>query len=231
MELVGAIVLIALAAFFARKALNREALPDPSTHPVPPTESDALPDRGPSSASVDLSMLPAQFVIYDLETTGLDPDRHEIIEIAAIKVERDGFAWRGFTSLVIPQGRISSKISTLTGINRAMVKADGLPPDQVITAFRKFVGDLPLISFNAPFDSSFLRSTCDRLGLDHFPNEAICALAMARKAWPGRSSYRLTNLSRDFGIKVHSEHRALPDCERAVYVYVLAAQRLCRHHP
>lgn len=178
--------------------------------------------------SRDLSMLPAEFIVFDLETTGLNPEVHEIIEIGAIKVRRDFDEHETFSTLVHPQGRISARITTLTGIDRAMIKADGLPLTEALQAFRDFVGDLHVVSFNTAFDLPFLSSACKRADVDSFNNSSSCALKMARAAWPGRSSYKLTHICEDAGIAITSEHRALPDCERALRVYVAAAQKLRR---
>ena len=181
-----------------------------------------------AQAPADISMLPEKFIVFDLETTGLDPSRHEIIEIGAIKVDRDGSEHVTFSTLVMPQGRISSKITAITGIDRAMVKADGASLREAIDAFRDFVEDLPMVAFNADFDRKFLSAACLSLDAPPFANRVDCALKLSRKAWPGRTSYRLTDICRDAGVKVVSEHRALPDCERAMRVYAAAASKLGR---
>ena len=109
-----------------------------------------------------------------------------------------------------------------------MLLAEGVEIETALSEFRGFVGDLPMVAFNAQFDMAFLHSELDLACLPQLTNRVSCALQMARKAWPGRSSYRLTNLCRDAGISIVSQHRALPDCERALRVYVAAAQSLGR---
>ncbi|WP_343347697.1 3'-5' exonuclease [Sphingomicrobium sp. XHP0239] len=169
-------------------------------------------------------VLPERFVVYDLETTGLSPAKHEIIEIGAIRVHRDSDQHETFSTLVMPKGRISSRITEITGINRAMIKKDGMEPVAALVAFREFVGDLPMVAFNAPFDAGMLEAACDRHGQDRFPNEHDCALALSRRVWPGRKSYRLSAICADAGISLNGEHRALADCERALRIYVAARQ-------
>ncbi|MEN3971400.1 3'-5' exonuclease [Sphingomicrobium sp. XHP0235] len=171
-----------------------------------------------------VEVLPESFVVYDLETTGLNPAKHEIIEIGAIRVHRETDLHDTFTTLVMPKGRISSRITEITGINRAMIKKDGISPDKALAAFRDFVGDLPMVAFNAPFDRKMLEAACDRHGHARFTNKHDCALALSRRVWPGRKSYRLSAICADAGISLHSEHRALADCERALRVYVAARQ-------
>lgn len=178
---------------------------------------------------VDLSPLPRRFVVFDLETTGLSPDRHEIIEIGAIRVDRDGDLHDTFSVLVKPDRKISAAITRLTGITNARVESDGVALGDALAEFRAFVADLPLVAYNARFDLRFLRAASEKANAAPFDNEACCALAMARRAWPGRLSYKLIDLSRDAGISLATPHRALADCERALRVYVAAAAKLRRH--
>lgn len=178
----------------------------------------------------DISMLPERFIVFDLETTGLRADFHEIIEIGAIRVNRDSDLHETFSTLIIPAGRMSSKITSLTGLDRKMITAEGQELAMALEEFSAFVGDLPLVAFNARFDQAFLTEACERVGRAQFRNEMICALVLARKAWPGRSTYRLSAMCSDAGIEIHSEHRALPDCERALRVYVAASQKLGTSH-
>lgn len=179
-----------------------------------------------SQPLADLSILPPHFVVFDLETTGLDPSRHEIIEIGAIRVNRDSNIHETFQALVIPTGRISAKITQLTGLTREILKRDGQPISNALIEFRAFVGDLPLVAFNAEFDQGFLRATCANLSVDNLKNETYCVLKMARRAWPDRKSYRLASLAADGGLSDENTHRALGDCQRTMIVYAAAARRL-----
>jgi DNA polymerase III subunit epsilon len=164
----------------------------------------------------NLSALPERFVVFDLETTGLDPNRHEILEIGAIRVNRASDRHDTFQTLVIPQGRIGSRITELTGITRDMAEAE----------FREFVGDLPLVAFNAEFDDAFLKAACRRVEAEGFSNEVCCALLMARRAWPNRKSYKLASLAKDGGLSDEDTHRALGDCKRTLIVYAAASSEL-----
>lgn len=188
------------------------------------------PKNTPVRPKPNLSMLPERFIVFDLETTGLRSDTHEIIEIGAICVNRDSDLHATFSTLVIPTGRVSSKITSLTGLDRRMLTTEGQELATALEEFSAFVGDLPLVAFNARFDQAFLTGACERVGRAPFRNQIICALVLSRKAWPGRSTYRLSDLCSGAGIEIHSEHRALPDCERALRVYVAASQKLGISH-
>lgn len=180
--------------------------------------------RGPAKTSApnDLSVLPPRFVVFDLETTGLDSTRHHVIEIGAIRVETDRDQHATFATFVSPRGRISKRITALTGITREMLLAEGCDIGDALTSFADFVGDLPMVAFNAPFDLRFLHAECDRLQMPRFTNEISCALLAARRAWPDRSSHKLVDLARDGGLDVSSAHRALHDCRNTLTVFCSA---------
>ena len=171
----------------------------------------------------DLSMLPPQFVVFDLETTGLKPDTCEIIEIGAILVNRDSVNHTTFQALVTPSKPIPNKITRITGITQVMIDTDGEPLGDVIPQFIDFIGDNPLVAFNAEFDMSFLRKAVAEVLPRHtLKNKVSCALKMARRAWPERSSFKLADLARDGGM-AEQTHRALDDCRQAMTVYCAAA--------
>jgi DNA polymerase III subunit epsilon len=175
--------------------------------------------------AVNLTHLPQRFIVLDLETTGLDPTRHEIIEIGAIRVNRDSNLHDTFCTLVKPAGRIPEKIVEITGISQDMVEREGESLEQAIREFATFIADLPLVSFNAEFDMAFLHNAAKRHDLV-IGNRASCALKMARRAWPGRKSYRLKDLAKDGRLSGEGTHRALEDCKRALIVYTSAASIL-----
>jgi len=174
---------------------------------------------------VDLSMLPQQFVVLDLETTGLDPIKHEIIEIGAVKVNRDSDNHTTFQALIRPSKTIPKKITQLTGITQEMIDKDGENIDSVISEFIGFIGDLPLVAYNVEFDMSFLRNTAHKSGVS-INNPTSCALKMARRAWPGLKSYKLSDLAKIGGLSSKGTHRVLKDCELTMTVYSSAASKL-----
>ena len=174
---------------------------------------------------LDLSALPPVFVVLDLETTGLDPDKHEIIEVGAIRVNRDSENHATFEALVTPKAKIQKKITELTGITQAMVDADGNELGETLRELMKFIGDYPLVAFNAKFDMAFLRNAAMTHNLE-INNRVSCALEMARRAWPGRESYKQADLAKDGNLSTENTHRALGDCRRTVIIYSAAANIL-----
>jgi DNA polymerase III epsilon subunit family exonuclease len=175
--------------------------------------------------TANLASLPQRFIVLDLETTGLDSSAHEIIEIGAIRVNRDSNVHDTFSSLVKPTGRIPKKITDITGISQDLVDREGEPLEKAIKEFAKFIEDLPLVTFNAEFDMAFLQNAAKRHNLV-IDNPISCALKMARRAWPGRKSYKLKDLAKDGGLSDEGTHRALGDCKRALIVYTAAVSIL-----
>ncbi|MCL6741804.1 3'-5' exonuclease [Sphingomonas sp. RB56-2] len=174
----------------------------------------------------DVSMVPKRFIVFDLETTGLDAGRHEIIEIGAIRVNRDSDMHETFQTLVKPGKRVPKRITEITGITDDMVRADGLALAEALSEFRDFVGDLPLVAFNAEFDDAFLRAACASTSSVPFANEVCCALQLSRRAWPWRKSFRLADIARDGNLSMDDSHRALGDCRRTMIVYISAAREV-----
>lgn len=174
----------------------------------------------------DLSILPEQFVVIDLETTGLDPTKHEIIEIGAVKVNRDSDNHTTFQVFVKPTKKIPKKITELTSITQEMVEKDGVALESAMADLVSFIGGLRLVAYNAEFDMGFLRNAAARSGVV-IDNPVSCALKMARRAWPGLKSYRLGDVSNPLGRPTDGgAHRALHDCTLTVTVYAAAASKL-----
>ena len=179
---------------------------------------------------IPIDSLPDSFVVFDLETTGLDASQHEIIEIAAIRFKKGRTAHETLQGLVKPMGSVPRRITELTGITQEMVDRDGEPIRETLEDFRAFFGDLRLVSFNAEFDMAFLQAAAKNNGLPPFGNPTTCALKLARQAWPNRKSYRLDAIASDGEFNSGIAHRALEDARRALLVYATASYTLNTMH-
>jgi DNA polymerase III subunit epsilon len=176
--------------------------------------------------AIDTSHLPEQFVVFDLETTGLDADKHEIIEIAAIKYTRGQTSQQTFQCLIKPSKHLPKKIIEITGITDEILEKEGGELRVSLDEFAAFVGGLRLVTFNAEFDMAFLQQAATTCDLPQFNNPVSCALKMSRRAWPKRKSYRLVDLSKDGQIDEGKAHRALEDARRALIIYSAAVAQL-----
>jgi DNA polymerase-3 subunit epsilon len=187
--------------------------------------TDPQPTERPDNLATLSEFLPREFVVLDLETTGLNPDRDEIIEYGAIRVTLGAERHSTFQCLVKPTGRIPAKITRITGITQTMVEHEGLRPETALQQFLEFIGDMPLVSFNAEFDIGFLQSAARKQAVP-FSNSYACALKRARRAWPGLRSYKLVDLAVLGNLPVDDAHRTLGDCNRALIVFIAATQAL-----
>lgn len=148
-------------------------------------------------------------IIFDLETTGLSPYQHEIIQIAAVKVRAGCWQPQGhFESFVRPIGRIPRFITGLTGITQAQVEY-APSPIEVLTAFSRFAGEgSTLVAHNGPgFDMRFIAENCLRHHLPVRDTAVMDSRAFSRKIWGGRSGHGLDPILTRLGLSSHGVKR------------------------
>lgn len=151
------------------------------------------------------------YVSLDIETTGLDSEKDDILEIGAVRFKGD-HTYDTFNQLVNPGRPIPYKIQQLTGITPNDIA--GAPSiAEVLPKLRRFVGDSPVIGHNISFDLGFLRKQNileNNVGIDTFELAGILL--------PHASRYSLTSLLRHLNIPLPPDgqaHRALDDAEAA----------------
>jgi CRISPR-associated protein Cas2 len=151
------------------------------------------------------------YVVIDIETTGLSVNNDEIIEIGALIVKNNIVAEK-FQSLVKNTKPIPKSIEELTGITNQLIEEEGRELDEVLSSFLDFVGDYKVISHNPEFDYSFLRKACKMHGLPLFSNEYIDTLKLSKKNLTDIDNYKLVTLLNHFDIQYEKLHRSLSDC-------------------
>ncbi len=173
------------------------------------------PAVGLARPTVDPLLEEAEYVVFDLETTGLGRSAR-ICEIGAVRVASLELADE-FQTLVDPLGPLPAGISTLTGIRDADLR--GAPRSSVaVRSFMGFARDAVLVAHNARFDRSFLDRDLDRLAGRRLAAPVLDTLALARTLLAGRAKRTgLAALSHFFGTAVRPCHRALPDAQATVY--------------
>lgn len=182
--------------------------------------------NAPTVQQISVDHLPETFIVLDLETTGLDSKRNEIIEIAAIRYQKGSINHKTIQALVKPSKKVPKKITEITGITQEMLEAKGEPLAGVMQEFMAFIGNDRLVTFNAEFDMAFLNAATAHLDLPKLNNPVSCALNMARRAWPMRKSFRLSDLASDGQFANGTAHRALEDARCALIVYSAAVAEL-----
>lgn len=157
-------------------------------------------------------------VAIDVETTGLDPERDAIIEIGAVKF-RGGRVEAEWSSLVNPRRHVPEFITSLTGIDDAMLRQ---APSfrEIAPALESFIGTAPLVGHNVRFDLGFLRQ-----GLGLSRNGVIDTYELAAVLLPSAARYNLASLGKELGVLLPATHRALEDARVTHGVYL----RLLEH--
>lgn len=175
-----------------------------------------------------MTLAKTEFVILDVETTGLAPSAGDrIIEIAALKI-KDGQPADRFYSLVDPLRPISYGAFLVNQISAQML--EGAPSaNQILPKFLQFLGKTCLVGHNIQFDISFVAHELSLAG-DQFPNDvaALDTVRMARYLLPDLGRYNLASVAQSLAIEVEQRHRAMADVELTwqVFRYLLqAAQR------
>ncbi|MEY8355807.1 exonuclease domain-containing protein [Lachnospiraceae bacterium 54-53] len=151
------------------------------------------------------------YVVFDLETTGVSAAEDSIIEISAVKVKGHEPVAE-FTALVNPGTHIPAGATSVNGITDEMVKdAPGLA--EVLPDFLSFIGGEILVGHNIQsFDLLFLyRAAGELLGRDVI-NDYVDTLFMAKACLPQLRRHRLTDISAHFNINTQGAHRAMNDC-------------------
>ena len=171
---------------------------------------------------------PKDYVVIDMEMTGLSAKHNKVIEIGAVRV-RDGKVWDTLELFVNPGCPIPEHITKLTGITDEMV-IGGLSEDEAMERLLTFIGEDIIVGQNVNFDYSFLKQwevnhkrKVERFGCD--------TLKIARQLLPPEQPKKLENLCEYFHIERVRAHRALDDATETALVFEalkeLAEKELC----
>ncbi len=169
--------------------------------------------------------IPISFVALDLETTGLNQSEHKIIEIGAVKYI-DGKSTAEFDRLIDPVIPIPYHITRLTGISKEDVEGAQLI-DEALPEFLEFIGDLPLVAHNAPFDVKFIeQSIKSYTDLPSMTNRVYDTFELSRFIVPRMRFHRLSALLDYFNIRLEDAHHAFDDAEGAARLLLALLGRL-----
>ena len=158
------------------------------------------------------------YVVFDLETTGISCYEDSVVEISAVKVI-GGMVEEEFSSLVNPQRSIPYAASRVNGITDAMV-ADAPAFDKVLAEFIDFTEGMTLVGHNIhSFDLKFIYRDSEKFYCGIPGNDYVDTLRLARKYLPQLKRHSLTLLAEYYGISTEGAHRALNDCHMNQQVY------------
>ncbi|MCL1904221.1 MAG: PolC-type DNA polymerase III [Oscillospiraceae bacterium] len=159
-----------------------------------------------------------EFIVFDLETTGLTPGDCRITEIGAIKL-RNMEIVEEFSTFINPEIPIPDETINLNGITDDMVK-DAPYEKEALQMFLNFCekSDAALIAHNAPFDTGFLRAGFKRCGLE-YGFSAIDTLTLSRAACPNVKKHGLGFMVEHYKLGEFNHHRALDDAKMTALLF------------
>ncbi|MCX8010899.1 MAG: exonuclease domain-containing protein, partial [Ignavibacteria bacterium] len=159
----------------------------------------------------------ASFVVCDVETTGLNPRSESIIEIALVKIEKLKIVEK-FSTLVNPNRYIPSFITSMTGIrNEDVINAPQFK--NISYKVQEFIGNSIFVAHNANFDYGFL--TYEFLREDIQTRlKTVCTKRLTKRLYPGLHSFSLSSITRFFGLRNQSAHRALGDAKVTAHIFL-----------
>jgi DNA polymerase-3 subunit epsilon len=173
------------------------------------------------------------FTAFDIETTGLDPKVHRIVEIGAVKFDRRGVIGR-FSALINPGIPMPPEASAINGITDEQL-ADKPPVERVLPDFLRFIGTSVLVAHNASFDCSFINAALGAFYSDggllwqapfpSLPTRIVDTLTFAKETFPGRPNYKLQNLAAFLDLESKNAHRAEDDARLCMELLLQ-----CVHH-
>ena len=158
------------------------------------------------------------FVIIDIETTGLSVENDEILEIGAIRIV-NGKTVEEYERLIAVKTEIAQNISELTGITQEQVKENGKPINEALPSFMDFVKGSEVAGYNVNFDHDFLLAECSRQGIDITKIKFTDVMTIVKSKLKGMRSYNLESVAKRLGITTKQQHRALSDCYLLYQVY------------
>lgn len=179
-----------------------------------------------------LSLLdfPKEYILIDLETTGLSPTYNEIIEISALKI-KDGEIIDTFSELIKPEYEIDDFIAKLTGITNEMVE-NSRNIKEVISDFMSFINkDDILVGYNVNFDINFLYDNMLRTFNKFLENNFVDIMRIAKYALKDEvDSFRLKRLAKYYEIDTNGMHRGEKDCQVSKIIFEKVQELILDKH-
>ncbi len=178
---------------------------------------DELPIVFSTGGEADRHSLEGEFIVFDIETTGLEAEKDKITEIGAVRI-KDGNIAGTFNTFVNPGIHIPEFITKLTGITDEMVK-EAPDIEKALEAFMDFAGELPVVAHNASFDTGFIKYNAKKLG-KRFANAIIDTLQLSRNLFPDLGKYKLNIVAKHLGVKLENHHRAVNDADATARIFL-----------
>lgn len=158
----------------------------------------------------------SNIVVFDIETTGLDPETCEITEIGAVKIEK-GIITERFSSFAKVSSPLPAKIVELTGITDEMLK-DAPKIEDVIQDFYEWCDGCVISGYNiVGFDMKFIKKVASKIGLN-FSHEVVDTFNIAKQSSLRTPNYKLGTVVKALGLTLVDAHRAFNDAHATAQV-------------
>lgn len=165
----------------------------------------------------NLDVKEKDFVVFDIETTGLSNFKDKIIEIGAVKI-RNKEIIEVYQEFVNPNESLSSFTTELTGITNEMV-VDEDTIDLVMPRFLNFCDNSILVAHNAAFDVEFIIEKCNMLNLEFNPIY-IDTLFLGRALNPNLKNHKLNTMAKEYNVSLLNHHRASDDAKATSEIFI-----------
>ena len=187
----------------------------------------AEPNRAEQLEEKYKKFLETEFTVFDLETSGLYPDKDEILEIAGIKMRGPEEIAR-WEMLIQPTRPIAPEVEKINGLNELFLLVNGKKSKEVVAEFLQFVGASIVVGHNIrDFDWPFVLNHAKKHALAQPQNALIDTLHLSRQLL-SLPRYNLTEVARSFGYENRNAHRAMPDVEVNAKVFIELMNKMLR---
>lgn len=176
-----------------------------------------LDDGMPIIFNSNQQSLDEEFVVLDIETTGLSAENDRITEIGGVRV-KEGKVLEEFNSFVNPGIPIPGNITKLTGITDEMV-SDAKDINEVLPEFLDFAGNATIVAHNALFDMGFIKTAARRMDIE-ITNSVLDTLQLCRQLFPDLGRYKLNIVAKHLGVKLDNHHRAVNDAQATAGILI-----------
>lgn len=152
-----------------------------------------------------------RLTVFDVESTGTSTSTDEIVQLAAVTLNRDGQVTARFNRLVKPSGPVGES-EKIHHISDERLKAEGEPPEKVFADFLAFTRNHILAGHNVSYDIHILMSQIRRLGMDPVETPAwVDTLEIFRRYYLELKNHKLEYLGEVFKVHHKSSHNAYDD--------------------
>ena len=168
--------------------------------------------------------LNSDFVVFDLETTGLNPKNDHIIEIGAVKISNRKVI-DSFSTFVHTDRKLPEKIIELTSITDDMLVGQ---PDigDALPSFLDFAKGSVLVAHNAKFDVGFIREKAKVLSIENYNPSTLDTLELSKALIKDVKNHRLNTLTKKLGISLLNHHRAVDDANATGQLFIILLNKL-----